>query len=145
MFWVKNITNVPKCNKLVGEWWKSIIENLWDKILNFEFLFISWATCASWNRTQAIRMDCRVFHCDVPHQWIAQWQVNPMSVYCDGCHVLCLRHGIHVWQHIVTTATSRHRCDDLRCLKTTLNPNKNKQIDNQAYIFMPLSEFLYYA
>ena len=33
-----------------------------------------------------------VFQCDVPHQWIAQRQVGPMSVYCDevGCHVLCL-------------------------------------------------------
>ena len=35
---------------------------------------------------------------------------------CDGagCHVLCLRHGIPVWQHIdqsSTTATSRHRRD----------------------------------
>ena len=37
-----------------------------------------------------------------------------VSVYCDGvgCHVLCLRHGIPVWQHIgqSTTAISRHRC-----------------------------------
>ena len=26
------------------------------------------------------------------HQWIAQRQVGPVSVYCDGvgCHVLCL-------------------------------------------------------
>ena len=39
--------------------------------------------------------------CDVPHQWIAQ-QVGPVSVYCDGvgCCVLCLPHGIPVWQHI---------------------------------------------
>ena len=39
-----------------------------------------------------------VFQCDVPHQWIAQRQVDPVSVYCDemGCHVLCLRHGIPV-------------------------------------------------
>ena len=55
------------------------------------------------------------FQCDVPHQWIAQRQVGPVSVYCDGvgCHVLCLRHGISVWQHIgqSTTATSRHRRD----------------------------------
>ena len=42
-------------------------------------------------------------------------RVSPVSVYCDGvgCHVLCLRHGIPVWQHIGenTTATSRHRRD----------------------------------
>ena len=31
----------------------------------------------------------------------------------EGCHVLCLRHGISVWQHIgqSTIATSRHRRD----------------------------------
>ena len=38
-----------------------------------------------------------------------------VSVYCDGvgCHVLCLRHDIPVWQHISqsTTATSRDRRD----------------------------------
>ena len=39
-----------------------------------------------------------VFQCDVPHQWIAQRQVGPVSVYCDGagCHVLCLQHDIPV-------------------------------------------------
>ena len=56
-----------------------------------------------------------VFQCDVPHQWIAQRQVGPVSVYCDGvgCHVLCLRHGIPVWQRSCqsTNATSRHRRD----------------------------------
>ena len=55
-----------------------------------------------------------VFQCDVPQQWIER-QVGPVSVYCDrvGCHVLCLQHGIPVWQHIgqSTTATSRHRRD----------------------------------
>ena len=36
---------------------------------------------------------------ETPHQWIAQRQVCPVSVYCDGagCLVLCLRHGIPVW------------------------------------------------
>ena len=56
-----------------------------------------------------------VFQCYVPHQWIAQRQVGPVSVYCDGvgCRVLCLGHGIPVCQHIgqSTTATSRHRRD----------------------------------
>ena len=65
--------------------------------------------------TQDIKMYSCVFQCDVPHQWIAQRQVGPVSVYCDGvgCRVLCLRHGISVWQHIgqSTTATSRHRRD----------------------------------
>ena len=34
--------------------------------------------------------------CDFPHQWIAQRQVCPVSVYCDGfgCHGLCLWHGM---------------------------------------------------
>ena len=65
--------------------------------------------------TQDIKMGSCVFQCDVPHRWIAQRQVGPVSVYCDGVgsHVLCLRHGIPVWQHIgqSTTATSRHRRD----------------------------------
>ena len=41
---------------------------------------------------QHIKMGSCVFHCDVPHQCIAQWQVGPVSVYCDGvgCRVLCL-------------------------------------------------------
>ena len=62
-----------------------------------------------------IKMGSCVFQCDVPHQWIAQRQVGPVSVYCDGvgCRVLCLRHGISVWQHIgqSITATSRHLRD----------------------------------
>ena len=65
--------------------------------------------------TQDIKMGSCVFQCDVPHRWIAQRQVGSVSVYCDGvgCRVLCLRHGISVWQHIgqSTTATSRHRRD----------------------------------
>ena len=42
-----------------------------------------------------------------------------------------LSHGIPVWQHIgqSTIATSWHLCDyDLRCLKATLNPNKQISI-----------------
>ena len=80
--------------------------------------------------TQDIKMGSCVFQCDIQHQWIAQQQVGPVSVYCDSvwCHVLGVRHGFPVWQHIgqSTTATSRHRRDmnDLRCLKATLNPNK---------------------
>ena len=51
----------------------------------------------------------------VVHQWIAVRQVGPVSLYCDGVgsHVLCLRHGIPVWQYIgqSITATSRYRHD----------------------------------
>ena len=65
--------------------------------------------------TQDIKMGSCVFQCDVPHQWIVQRQVGSVSVYCDGvgCRVLCLRHGISVWQNIgqSTIATSRHRRD----------------------------------
>ena len=82
--------------------------------------------------TQDIEMDNCVFQCDVPHQWIAQGQVSPVSVYCDrvGCYGVCLRQCIFVWQHIgqSTTASSKHRLYDLRCLKVTLNPNKTKTV-----------------
>ena len=65
--------------------------------------------------TQDIKMGSCVFQCDVPHQLIAQRQVGPVSVYCNGmgCLVLCLQHGIPVWPVIgqSTTATSRHRRD----------------------------------
>ena len=33
--------------------------------------------------TQDIKMGNCVFQCDIPHQWIAQRQVGPVSVYCD--------------------------------------------------------------
>ena len=53
------------------------------------------------------------FPCNVPCQCITHRQVGPD--YCDGvgCHALCLRHGIPVWQHNCQsiTATSRHRRD----------------------------------
>ena len=65
--------------------------------------------------TKDIKMGSCVFQCDVPHQWIAQRQGGPVSVYCDweGYHALSLPHDISVWQHIGqdTTATSRHRRD----------------------------------
>ena len=68
-----------------------------------------------------------VFQCNFPHQWIALQQVFTVSVYCDwvGCHVLCLRHAIPVWQHNSqrTTATRRHCRDMTSDVKATLNPN----------------------
>ena len=81
----------------------------------------------------AIKMGSCVFRCDVPHQWIPQRQAGPVSVYCDGvgCHVLRLRRGIHVWQHIEQsiTATNRHRRDMTSGVyKGTLNPNKQQTI-----------------
>ena len=37
---------------------------------------------------QDIKMGSCVFQCDVPHQWIAQRQVGPVYVYCDGVGVM---------------------------------------------------------
>ena len=75
-----------------------------------------WGRISWLGLTQDIKMGSCIFQCDIPHQWIAQRQVGPMSVYCDemGCCVLCLRHAIPVWQHIGqnTTATRRH-CHDM--------------------------------
>ena len=75
-------------------------------------------------------MDSYVFQCDVPRQWIAQRQVGPVSIYCDGvgCHALCLRHGIPVWQdflskyHCYKWAVSR--CDSPKMFKSDV---KTKQ------------------
>ena len=68
---------------------------------------------------------------------IAQQQVGPVCVYCDGvgCHVLCLRHGIPVWQHIgqSTTATNRHCRDMTSDVKVTFNPNKQKSKVDMPY------------
>ena len=77
-----------------------------------------------------------VFQCNVPHQWIAQRQVSPVSVYCDGvgCRVHHMKH--HIGQ--ITTATSRHRRDmtsDIRagvcrpCVETELTATKNSATD----------------
>ena len=45
---------------------------------------ISWSVL-----TQDIKMGSCVFQFDVPHQWIAQRQVDPVSVYCDRVGVTC--------------------------------------------------------
>ena len=87
-----------------------------------------------------------VFQCDIPHQVIVQRQVGPVSVYCDwvGCRVLCLRHGIPVWQHIgqSTTATSRESRYDLRCLKATLN--SNKQTNKQTILCVNTNKYIHH-
>ena len=70
--------------------------------------------------TQDIKMGSFVFQCDVPHQWIAQRQVGPVSVYCDRvvCHVLCI-----LWWDMVSCPVSVH-CEglgyDVLCLYTTV-------------------------
>ena len=59
-----------------------------------------------------------------------QYDVRSVYVYCDGvgCHVLCLRHGVPVWQTLVKLSPLQAG----RCLQATLNPNKlNKQINKQ--------------
>ena len=80
--------------------------------------------------TQDIEMGSSVFQCDVPHRWIAQRQVGSISVYCDGvgCHVLCLRHGIPVWQHIGQSTTAT------QMFKSMLDPNKQKT--NKIYTYV---------
>ena len=86
---------------------------------------------------QVIKMGSCVglFQRDVPHQWIAQRQVGPVGVYCDGvvCHVLYLWHDILEWQHNGQsgTATSRHRRD---MTSATLNPNKQTAIPVNYYV-----------
>ena len=83
---------------------------------------------SQWHQTQDIQMGSFGFQCNTPHQCITQQQLCPLSVYCDrvDCHVLYLRHGIPVWQHIgqSITATSRHRRDMTLDVKEMLNPNK---------------------
>ena len=83
--------------------------------LSFAGMCEGWGRISRLGLTQEIKMDSCVFKCDFPHKWIAQRQVDPVSVYCHwvGCHVLCLQHGIPMWQHIgqSITATSRHRSD----------------------------------
>ena len=55
-----------------------------------------WGRISRSGSTSDIKMGSCGFKCDVPHQWIAQRQVGPVSVYCDRVrsHVLCLRHEI---------------------------------------------------
>ena len=78
--------------------------------------------------TQDIIMGSCVFQCCVPHQWIAQWQVGLVFVYCDGvsCRVSA------AWHSCVAAHLSKYKQAppryDLRCLKVTLNPKQtNKQ------------------
>ena len=52
--------------------------------------------------------------CNVLHQWMAQRQVCPVSVYCDcvGCHVLCMWHDIQIWPHNNQSITAKRRARD---------------------------------
>ena len=48
-------------------------------------------------------MDSCVIQSDVQHSWIAQRQVDHVTIYCNGVgrHVLCLRHGIRVCSTLI--------------------------------------------
>ena len=67
---------------------------------------------------QGIKMGSRVFQCDVPHQWIAQRHVGPVSVYWGGvsCPVSAAWHSCVAahWSkyHYYKQALLRY---DLRC------------------------------
>ena len=84
---------------------------------------------------QDIKMGSCVFQCDIPHQWIAQ-PISPISVYCDGvrCHVLCLRHGIPVRQHIgqSTTDKRRHSRDMTSEFQSDIKPLQTQQTVQQC-------------
>ena len=74
-----------------------------------------------------------VFQCDACSTSMDSTTTGrPVSVYSDGmgCHVLCLWHGIPVWQHIgqITTATSRHRRDMTHMFKSNVKPQKTRMI-----------------
>ena len=68
---------------------------------------------------------------DVRYQWIAQRQVDPVSLYCDRVGAMSshgLRDGVPVWQDNgpSITATIRIRRDMTSDVKVTLNHNKQK-------------------
>ena len=79
-----------------------------------------------------IKMGSCVFQCGVPHQWIVQQQVGPVSVYTvTGWGVMSCVCGMAFcvaahWSkyHCYEQAPSRY---DLRCLQATLNPNKQRK------------------
>ena len=84
--------------------------------------------------TRDIKMGSGVFQCDVPYQCIAQRQIGSVSVYCDGvgCHVMCLRHGFPVLQHIggSNTDTSRQGRD------MTSDVYRRRQTQNKTNVCM---------
>ena len=43
------------------------------------------------SQTQDIKIDSCGLLCEVLHQWIAQWQVGPVSVHCDGVECIFSR------------------------------------------------------
>ena len=98
-------------------------------------------------------MSSCVFQFDVPHQWIAQQQVSPVSVYCDRVGVMS-PHPVTVysvsaaWHFFVIAHWSKYHCYkqapsrfDLRCLKATLNPNKQILTDIYFFLFRVLLIF----
>ena len=92
---------------------------------------------------QDIKMGSCVFQCDVPHQWIAQRQVGPVSIYCDWVrYVLCpVSAG---WLSLVAAHWSKYHCYkqapswhmyDIRCFKAMLNPNKHTNLIISVVMF----------
>ena len=84
--------------------------------------------------TQDNRIGSYVFLCNVPHQWRVR-QIRPVYLYYNGvwCHVLCLRHGIPLWQHIgqstTTTSISKH-CRVTHVFKSDIKPQQQRAIPN---------------
>ena len=68
--------------------------------------------------TQDIEIGSCVFQCDVPHPWIAQRQVGPMSV--SAAWHSCV--AAHWLKYHCYKQASRDMTSDV--LKATLNPNK---------------------
>ena len=66
-----------------------------------------WGRISLSGLAQDFKMGHCVFQCDIPHQWIAQGQVGPVSVYCDGvgCHVLYA-----AWHICVAAHWSKYHC-----------------------------------
>ena len=62
--------------------------------------YCSFSNTKVWGRislsgvTQDIKMGSCEFQCDVPHQLVAQRQVSPVSIYCDGWGVMPLVCGM---------------------------------------------------
>ena len=93
--------------------------------------------------TQYIKMGSCVPQCDVPHQWIAQRQRPRVCILW--------RRGVSypvsaAWHSCVAAHWSKYQCYkqapsfyDLRCLKVTLNPNKQTNQTNVMIHILKLS------
>ena len=93
----------------------------WQKGDN-KWLIEDWEIIARLGLNQDIKTGNCGFQCAIPHQWIAQWQVSNVSEVCDRWHFSVAAQ----WSkyHCYKQAPSRY---DLKCLKATLNPNKQRK------------------